>query len=74
MTHARWPSKTNLYLFRQNNGWVFILGNNLYDDPIKSGKRKTLEGAILAAKPFVPEGSSLVYSMIESTKNDWVSI
>ena len=60
-----------LGLFQQRGGWVFIgTTGTFYDQPLFSGKRRTLYDAIEAAKGLAPADSFIVYSMLDN-KNDW---
>lgn len=61
-------------LLQQNNGWIFVgvkSGDTFHQEPIFSGKRKTLAQAIDAAKALAPKGASMVYSRLEANINEW---
>jgi hypothetical protein len=58
----------NLGLFYQNGGYVFVavpLGSDFYGSVLFSGKRKTLVGAITAAKALAGGDVAVVYSRLE---------
>jgi hypothetical protein len=60
----------NLGLFYQNGGYVFVavpLGRDFYGDVLFSGKRRSLEQAITAAKSLAPDGTRMVYSRLEGS-------
>lgn len=61
-------------LLEQHNGWVFVgcpAGQGHYGEPLFSGKRKTLEQAMDAAKTLAPSGAAVVYSRLESSTQEW---
>lgn len=65
----------NLGLFEQNGGWVFIAvrnGDTFYDEVLFSGKRRTLKGAIEAAKKLAGEDADVLYSRLDNV-NDWIN-
>lgn len=67
MIPAHSQSTINLGLFYQRGGWVFIAvpyDNGFYGDVLFSGKRRTLDDAIDAAKRIAGADASIIYSML----------
>jgi hypothetical protein len=63
----------NLGLFEQNGGWVFLAvpAGTTFDGPVLfSGKRRSLSGAIEAAKKLAGDDVSMLYSRLDNV-NDW---
>lgn len=62
---------TKIGLFKQTGGWVFIVtDSDFFCEPISSGKRKTLELAMAAAREKCPAGVPIVYCRVDNL-NDW---
>ena len=71
---ARLRTTIKIGLFEQNGGWVFIgipENGTFYDEPLFSGKRRSLEDAMSTAKKLAGPDKGLVYSRLDKTINDW---
>ena len=70
-THAHSIATIKLGLFEQNNGWVFVavpFTGHFYDEPLFSGKRKSLADAIDAAKVLAGE-QIMVYCRLDNVSS-----
>lgn len=64
----------NIGLFEQNGGWVFLgvpNGLGFYGPVMFSGKRRSLQGAMEAAKRLAGDEADVLYSRLDNTINDW---
>lgn len=74
MQNANLRLTIDVGLLQQATGWIFVgvpVGHTFHEEPLFSGKRKTLEQAINAAKELVPSGAIVVYSRLEANINEW---
>jgi hypothetical protein len=68
MNPARSQYIIDVGLFEQRGGWVFVAvkhGHGFYNDILFSGKRKSLQLAMSAAKQLAGDDVGLLYSRLD---------